>query len=198
MATRYGSEAMGGVINIITKKVSDEWNGNVTISGNVMENNAEADSWKTNFVVNGPLINERLGLQLRGSYLDRQRSERIQGSTGRDPRPSTADNYDVGAKLDFKLDDQNSFWIDGFHSSQQYKNEDNRLGTLDTATKASGYKDELEFNRTQISLGHEGHYDFGKAMLAIQTLKLKVVLYQPMLLTKLRSRTIHSLAVTVL
>lgn len=161
MATRYGSEAMGGVINIITKKVSDEWNGNVTVSGNVMENNAEADSWKTSFVVNGPLINDRLGLQLRGSYLDRQRSERIQGSTGRDPRPSTADNYDVGAKLDFKLDDQNSFWIDGFHSSQQYKNEDNRLGTLDTATKASGYKDELEFNRTQISLGHEGDYDFG-------------------------------------
>lgn len=46
MATRYGSEAMGGVINIITKKVSEEWNGNVTVSGNVMENNAEADSWK--------------------------------------------------------------------------------------------------------------------------------------------------------
>lgn len=54
MATRYGSEAMGGVINIITKKVSDEWNGNVTISGNVMENNAEADSWKTSFIVNEP------------------------------------------------------------------------------------------------------------------------------------------------
>ncbi|MBF4520183.1 TonB-dependent receptor [Acinetobacter towneri] len=161
MATRYGSEAMGGVINIITKKVSDEWNGNVTVSGNVMESNAEADSWKTSFVVNGPLINDRLGLQLRGSYLDRQRSERIQGSTGRDPRPSTADNYDVGAKLDFKLDDQNSFWIDGFQSSQQYKNEDNRLGTLDIATKASGYKDKLEFNRTQISVGHEGDYDFG-------------------------------------
>ena len=172
MATRYGSEAMGGVINIITKKVSEEWNGNVTVSGNVMENNAEADSWKTSFVVNGPLINDRLGLQLRGSYLDRQRSERIQGSTGRDPRPSTADNYDVGAKLDFKLDDQNSFWIDSFHSSQQYKNEDNRLGTLDWTTNitlkdktklpsASGYTDELEFNRTQISLGHEGDYDFG-------------------------------------
>ncbi len=26
---------------------------------------------------------------------------------------------------------------------------------------ASGYTDELEFNRTQISLGHEGDYDFG-------------------------------------
>lgn len=49
MSTLYGSDAMGGVINIITKKVSDEWNGNVTVSGNVMEHGAEADSWKTSF-----------------------------------------------------------------------------------------------------------------------------------------------------
>src|SRR5690554_1958488 len=126
MATRYGSEAMGGVINIITKKVSNEWNGNVTVSGNAMEHNGEADSWKTSVVVNGPIINDRLGMQLRGSYLDRQRSERVPGSTGRDPRPSKVDNYDAGAKLTYQLNDTNTLWIDGFHSSQKYKNEDNR------------------------------------------------------------------------
>ena len=119
MATRYGSEAMGGVINIITKKVSDTWSGNVTVSGNVMENSEEADSAKTSFVLNGPLINERLGLQIRGSYLDRQKSERIPGTSGRDPRPSESDIYDFGGKLSFNLNDSNSFWIDGFHSSQK-------------------------------------------------------------------------------
>ncbi len=162
MATRYGSEAMGGVINIITKKISDEWGGNVTVSGNVMEHSGEADSWKTSAVLNGPIIANKLGVQLRGSYLDRQKSERIPGTAGRDPRPSEADNYDVGGKLDFKLNDQNSFWIDGFHSSQTYKNDDNRLGTLDTATRANGYKDELEFKRDQISMGHDGDYRFGQ------------------------------------
>lgn len=162
MATRYGSEAMGGVINIITKKVSDTWTGNVTVSGNLMEHNGEADSAKTSFVLNGPLISERLGMQLRGSYLDRQKSERIPGTSGRDPRPSEADNFDFGGKLSFNLDDKNSFWLDGFHSSQNYKNDDNRLGTQDTPSRANGYKDELEFNRDQISAGHEGNYDFGK------------------------------------
>jgi len=137
MATRYGSEAMGGVINIITKKVTDEWAGNVTVSGNIMENNQEADSWKTSFVINGPLINNILGLQLRGSYLDRQKSQRIPGTAGRDPRPSEADNYDIGGKLDFKLNDQNSFWVDAFQSRQTYKNNDNRLGTLDWTTNTN-------------------------------------------------------------
>lgn len=166
MSTLYGSDAMGGVINIITKKVSDEWNGNVTVSGNVMESKAEADSWKTSFLLNGPLINEKLGLQLRGSYLDRQKSERIvAGATGRDPRPNEADNYDVGAKLSFVMNDRNSLWFDAFHSSQTYNNEDSRLGDLDWVKKpneAPGYKDELEFNRTQFAVGHDGDYDFGQ------------------------------------
>ena len=162
MATRYGSEAMGGVVNIITKKISDEWSGNVTVSGNAMEHGGEADSWKTSVVLNGPIIQDRLGVQLRGSYLDRQKSERIPGTAGRDPRPSEADIYDFGGKLNLKVNDQNDVWIDGFHSSQTYKNEDNRLGTQDTADRANGYKDELEFNRSQYSLGHNGNYAFGQ------------------------------------
>ncbi len=172
MSTLYGSDAMGGVINIITKKVSDEWNGNVTVSGNVMEHGAEADSWKTSFLLNGPLINDKLGLQLRGSYLDRQESERIvEDSTGRDPRPNKADNYNVGAKLALVVNDQNSLWFDTFHSSQTYDNKDSRLGNLDWTKEltldgikypeAPGYKDKLEFNRTQFAVGHDGDYDFG-------------------------------------
>lgn len=161
MATRYGSEAMGGVINIITKKVSDEWHGNVSVAANVMQKKNEANSWKTSFSLNGPLINDVLGMQLRGSYLDREKSERISGTKGRDPRPNEADIYDVGGKLTFKVDDKNNLWLDGFQSSQTYKNHDNRLGTQDTPTKANGYKDQLEFNRNQISIGHDGDYSFG-------------------------------------
>src|SRR5690606_25366063 len=45
---------------------------------------------------------------------------------------------------------------------QNYKNEDSRLGTLDTATTANGYKDKLIFDRTQFAIGHDGDYSFGQ------------------------------------
>ncbi|RKG31786.1 TonB-dependent receptor domain-containing protein [Acinetobacter tianfuensis] len=161
MSTLYGADAMGGVINIITKKVSDEWNGNVTVSGNLMEHKEESDSWKTSFLLNGPLVSEKLGLQLRGSYYDRNRSERINNGTSRDPRPTEAKNYDFGGKLTLNLNDNNSLWLDSFTSKQTYSNDDNRLGNKDTPAKANGYKDELEFSRTQFAIGHQSDYGFG-------------------------------------
>src|SRR5690606_27957537 len=113
------------------------------------------------FLLNGPVINDKLGLQVRGSYYDRSESERINNGISRDPRPPTAENYDVGAKLTLQADNQNALWLDGFQSVQSYDNADNRLGTQDIPTKASGYKDELEFTRNQIAIGHDGDYDFG-------------------------------------
>ena len=82
MSTLYGSDAIGGVINIITKKVTDEWRGNITLSGNAMENRAEADSWKTSFALNGPIVPNKLGMQLRGSYFNRGTSDRVFGTKG--------------------------------------------------------------------------------------------------------------------
>ena len=38
MSTLYGSDAMGGVINIITRKVASEWTGSVTLDHTFQEN----------------------------------------------------------------------------------------------------------------------------------------------------------------
>ncbi|NEU34054.1 ferric siderophore receptor protein, partial [bacterium LRH843] len=55
-----------------------------------------------------------------------------------------------------------SFWVDGFTSNQTYDNSDQRLGNFFSRGGIAGYEDELEFNRLQISAGHDGNYDFGQ------------------------------------
>lgn len=55
MSTLYGSDAMGGVINIITKKNSDVWSGSVTTDFGIADQNSTADSRSISAYVSGPL-----------------------------------------------------------------------------------------------------------------------------------------------
>ncbi|WP_139853037.1 TonB-dependent receptor domain-containing protein [Acinetobacter pullicarnis] len=175
MSTLYGSDAMGGIINIITKKVTDDWTGSVTLENSIQENSDIGNSFKTSAFLNGPLIKDKLGLQLRGDFYHRDDSERIapptktmdQGSQGRDPRTVEANNYNIGTKLTYKLNDQVSSWIDLDHAEQRYDNTDSRLGEQYEYKKTGGisalgsYEDELKFMRDRISVGVDADLDFG-------------------------------------
>ncbi|ENO90700.1 FepA family TonB-dependent siderophore receptor [Thauera linaloolentis] len=66
-AARYGSGAMGGVVNIITKRPTDKLAGSVTLYGNFQQDGDEGDTYRTTFNLAGPL-GERLGFRLYGGY----------------------------------------------------------------------------------------------------------------------------------
>ncbi len=68
MSSRYGSDAMGGVINVITKKVSDEWGGSLRLETTLEDESHTGNTQTAEFYLNGPLIKEMLGLQLFGKY----------------------------------------------------------------------------------------------------------------------------------
>lgn len=153
MSTLYGSDAMGGVVNIITKAVATEWGGNLGIDHLWQEDRAAADATTFNLGVSGPLA-EGLGLQLRGRFFDRGSSERMNpNGTGRDPRPAEGNNYAVGGKLTYQLNEQHRVWLDLDSARQKYSNADGRFGTLDTyrpdgsPLRIAGYEDELRFYR---------------------------------------------------
>lgn len=64
-AARYGSGAMGGVVNIITKRPSDELKGGVSLYTQLPEDSAEGASRRANFNLSGGLT-ENLGLRVYG------------------------------------------------------------------------------------------------------------------------------------
>jgi len=71
MSSLYGTAALGGVINIITKPVSDVWTGTITGGTTIYENSDDGSSYEGRFYASGPLIPNMLGLTLYGSLHNR-------------------------------------------------------------------------------------------------------------------------------
>ncbi|BES69131.1 ligand-gated channel protein [Marinobacter nanhaiticus D15-8W] len=79
MSTLYGSDAIGGVINIITRKVPQDWSGDVEISTIIQEDQDSGNVQQANFNVGGPLIENLLGLQIYGQQYSREEDKIING-----------------------------------------------------------------------------------------------------------------------
>ncbi|PRY68278.1 TonB-dependent receptor domain-containing protein [Halomonas ventosae] len=177
MSTLYGSDAMGGVINIITRKVGREWSGSLQAETTLNQHDAFGDSRASSLYAAGPLVEETLGLQVRGRFHERDASTltytEADGTevpvSQRGPSPVEGDIYNLGARLTLTPDDTHELWLDGETSRQRYANDDCQLGTLDGRTRscatapgtANGYADELRFERDQLAIGHTGRFAAG-------------------------------------
>jgi outer membrane receptor for ferrienterochelin and colicins len=82
MSSLYGSDAMGGVINIITRKVADVWTGEVTVEGTLQENRDAGDTGQVSFYGAGPIVDDVLGLQVWGRGLRRGEDNFLDGFQG--------------------------------------------------------------------------------------------------------------------
>ena len=68
MSSLYGSDAIGGVVNIITRPVGQRWNGSAGVTGSVQSNRAAGDARTVNLSLTGPIVRDRLGVKLYGGY----------------------------------------------------------------------------------------------------------------------------------
>lgn len=170
MSTLYGSDAMGGIINIITRKVGKEWGGSLTLETTQQEHSEFGNSHATSVYASGPLIEDKLGLQVRGKLFNRNASDLVfKDANGdvvdvskRGPSPVEGENYNIGSRLTLTPSDTHELWLDGDISRQRYNNDEAQLGTLDIpGGKARGYADELRFEREQIAIGHKSSLSMG-------------------------------------
>src|SRR5690606_3682894 len=70
MSSLYGADAMGGVINIITRKVPEKWGGSISADTFLSQKDDRGDLNQTSFWLGGPLKTDLLGLQIYGKYSD--------------------------------------------------------------------------------------------------------------------------------
>lgn len=79
----YGSDAMGGVINIITKKHSDKVEASIRTEYIKADksNKVNNDSQNTSIYINAPLIDKLLSLQITGNYQTIEESDLQKNNT---------------------------------------------------------------------------------------------------------------------
>lgn len=173
MSTLYGSDAMGGVINIITKKIAPEWGATVSLDHTFQENSDYGETSNANFFASGPIIDGLLGLQVRGSVFDRAASDLSYGDgievSQRGPSPVDGRNHNLGARLTLTPNEDHDIALDVERGRQRYNNDEGQLGTFDILPsesdpdggRISGYSDRLRFEREQFALTHTGRFAIG-------------------------------------
>lgn len=149
----YGSEAIGGVINIITKKVMNDFGGSFTTEyikagpGNDVTN----DGVNASLALNIPILKDRLSLQLTGGVRYQDEADFVGGGDSAAADPEFK-RKNIGAKLSFRLDDANTFTVGGGHTIQE---------RTSTPGKSLAADDEASYTkslRDNYFLTHEGNY----------------------------------------
>lgn len=72
MSSLYGSDALGGVVNIITRKVGDRWSGGLSVQAQTPTSGSGGQEGRASLFAAGPLVKDRLALRLTGTFNHRR------------------------------------------------------------------------------------------------------------------------------
>ena len=171
-ATRYGSGAMGGVVNIVTKKVSKEFKGQVNLYANQPQDSKEGATRRIGFNLSGPIIQDTLGFRIYGN-LNKTDADSADINAGRSGRLVAAGvegvrNKDIAGRLQWKISPSQTLVFDSSYSRQgniyngDTQNSNPPANTLALYNGLVGSKAETaRLYRSAFSLTHDGAWDWG-------------------------------------
>lgn len=150
----YGSDAIGGIINIITKQNPDKFTGTIGMDIRVPEDKSlYSNTVNYSGYVAIPIIKDKLSLSLRGRSYNKG-TDHLRQPDGNPASHSVGDYSldNIGGRINYTFDDKHSVYFDG----ESYY--------LDGATNNIA-KTNLRFQRVYVRnngiLNYQGSYDFG-------------------------------------
>ncbi|KDN15792.1 outer membrane receptor protein [Snodgrassella communis] len=175
-AARYGSGAAGGVVNIVTKKVSNEFHGAVNAFMNLPADKREGDSHRIGFDLSGPIVKDVLGFRLYGNLnrTDADSPYINQGLNDKNSKSLAAGqegliNKDVAGRLAWRLSPAQTLTLDATYSRQGNRyNGDGPNNVQTDYTKSLYGKETRRIYRQSFALTHEGIWDWGDSKLVAQ------------------------------
>ena len=155
MSSLYGSDAMGGVVNIITRKVPKTWTGSLRVDSILQGHADSGNSYQGNFYLAGPIKEDLLGFSLYGVYSHRSEDKIEQGY-------NRHVNRSVTARLALTPNRDHDIVLEAGASTQRYRSTPGK--TLASTEEPSDRK----FERQHYSLSHTGRWGFGTSNSYIQ------------------------------
>jgi len=168
-AARYGSGAMGGVVNIITKRPTEELRGSVTLYAIQPEDDAEGAGQRANFNLSGAL-NDSLAFRLYGGANKTNaddadiNAERQVGADTLVAGREGVRNKDISGLLSWQLNPDHSLDLEATYSRQ------GNIYAGDTMLNGGGAfvnrlygKETSVIQRSSYALTHNGEYDWGSS-----------------------------------
>ncbi len=154
MSSLYGSEALGGVVNVITRKATDIWMGSGILDGGIREDGLGGQTHQLAAYAGGPLIPGVLGLTLNGETQRQQETPDFDNLKLSELEGRNANSG--GATLTWTPDEAQR--IDLGHE----RGRERRWRNTETGgSRSSDYESTDVIEREQWSLAHAGDWQWG-------------------------------------
>ncbi|PIT44972.1 FepA family TonB-dependent siderophore receptor [Snodgrassella alvi] len=175
-AARYGSGAAGGVVNIVTKKVSNQFHGAINAFTNLPADKKEGDTHRIGFDLTGPIIKDILGFRLYGNVNSTDADSPFINQRSNDESSKSLAagqegliNKDVAGRLAWRLSPAQTLTLDATYSRQGNRYNGDGPNNVQTDYTQSLYgKETRRVYRQSFALTHEGVWDWGDSKVVAQ------------------------------